>query len=127
MTVLTRHIEAGILEDPSLPPPEDMWTLTVDPQAAVDKAVDVVIRFEMGVPVKLQAGDKVYTDSLELFVALNAIGKAAGIGRVDIVEVRGTSQRVSLKLTDIKEPLYRTEKSRLLRRARHDYSSPGSS
>jgi argininosuccinate synthase len=68
-----------------------MWTLTVDPQAAVDKAVDIVIRFEKGLPVELQVGDMVYTDSLELFVALNAIGKAAGIGRIDIVEVRATS------------------------------------
>lgn len=65
-----------------------MWTLTVDPQVAVDKPVDIAIRFEKGLPVKLQVGDKVYTDSLELFVALNAIGKAAGIGRIDIVEVR---------------------------------------
>jgi len=80
--------EACILEDPSLPPPEDMWTLTVDPQAAVDKPVDIAIRFEKGLPVKLQVGDGVYTDSLELFVALNAIGKAAGIGRIDIVENR---------------------------------------
>jgi argininosuccinate synthase len=65
-----------------------MWTLTVDPQAAVDKPVDIAIRFEKGLPVKLQVSDRVYTDSLELFVALNAIGKAAGIGRIDIVEVR---------------------------------------
>jgi argininosuccinate synthase len=68
-----------------------MWTLTVDPQAAVDKPVDIVIRFEKGLPVELQVGDMVYTDSLELCVALNAIGKAAGIGRIDIVEVRATS------------------------------------
>ncbi|KAI9656535.1 MAG: hypothetical protein M1821_004742 [Bathelium mastoideum] len=80
--------EAGILEDPSLPPPEDMWTLTIDPQAATDKPVDIVINFEKGLPVKLQASDRVYTDSLELFGALNAIGKAAGIGRIDIVENR---------------------------------------
>ncbi|KAI9692151.1 MAG: hypothetical protein M1822_006381 [Bathelium mastoideum] len=82
------HVEAGILEDPSLPPPEDMWTLTIDPQAATDKPVDIVINFEKGLPVKLQASDRVYTDSLELFGALNAIGKAAGIGRIDIVENR---------------------------------------
>jgi argininosuccinate synthase len=80
--------EAGILEDPSLPPPEDMWLLTVDPQKAEDKATDIAISFEKGLPVKLVVGDKTYTDSLELFNTLNAIGKAAGIGRIDIVENR---------------------------------------
>jgi len=64
-----------------------MWLLTVDPQVAEDKPVDIAIRFEKGLPVKLTVGDKVYTDSLELFIVLNAIGKAAGIGRIDIVEV----------------------------------------
>jgi argininosuccinate synthase len=85
-----------------------MWTLTVNPQTAEDKAVDIAIRFEKGLPVKLQVGDKAYTDSLELFTVLNAIGKAAGIGRIDIVEVRVPSQRVSTKLTNIQEPLHWT-------------------
>ena len=80
--------EAGALEDPSLSPPDDMWTRTIDPRAAPDEPVDIAILFEQGLPVKLRAGDKEYTDSLGLFVALNEIGKKAGIGRIDIVEVR---------------------------------------
>jgi len=80
--------EAGVLEDPSIPPPEDMWTRTVDPRAAPDEPVDIAILFEKGLPAKLRVGDKVYTDSLEIFVALNDIGKKAGIGRIDIIEVR---------------------------------------
>ncbi|OCL08218.1 argininosuccinate synthase-like protein [Glonium stellatum] len=80
--------EAGALEDPSIPPPDDMWTRTVDPQAAPDEPVDIALLFEKGLPVKLRVGDKEYTDSLELFVALNEIGKRAGIGRIDIVENR---------------------------------------
>ena len=64
-----------------------MWTRTVDPLAAPDKPVDIVVRFEQGLPTKLEVGGKVHTDSLELFIALNDIGKKAGIGRIDIVEV----------------------------------------
>jgi len=80
--------EAGALEDPSIPPPDDMWTRTIDPRAAPDEPVDIAVLFEQGLPVKLRVGEKEYTDSLELFVALNEIGKKAGIGRIDIVENR---------------------------------------
>jgi argininosuccinate synthase len=64
-----------------------MWTRTDDPRTAPDEPVDITIRFEKGLPVKLTVGDKTYTDSLELFEKLNEIGKKAGIGRIDIVEV----------------------------------------
>ena len=87
--------EAGALEDPSIPPPHDMWTRTIDPEAAPDKAVDIAILFSHGLPAELRVGDKKYTDSLELFIALNEIGKKAGIGRIDIVEVRRKPLRIS--------------------------------
>jgi argininosuccinate synthase len=80
--------EAGALENPSVPPPDDMWTQTIDPRDAPNEPVDIAVLFEQGLPVKLRVGDKEYTDSLELFIALNEIGKNAGIGRIDIVEVR---------------------------------------
>ncbi|KAL8830341.1 MAG: hypothetical protein Q9170_005777 [Blastenia crenularia] len=80
--------EAGILEDPAATPPADMYTRTVDPQDAPDKPVDVTLTFQRGLPVKLQVNGKEYTDSLELFETLNEIGEKAGIGRIDIVEVR---------------------------------------
>jgi argininosuccinate synthase len=51
---------------------------------------DITIQFEKGLPVKLRAEGKEVTDSLELFIALNAIGKLHGIGRIDIVEVWST-------------------------------------
>ena len=38
--------------------------------------------------MELKAGGKTVTDSLELFIALNALGKKHGIGRIDIVENR---------------------------------------
>lgn len=79
--------EAGVLEDPSAAPPDDMYTRTLDPRNASDQPVDITLTFRSGLPVKLQVGDKKFTDSLDLFVALNEIGKQAGIGRIDIVEV----------------------------------------
>ena len=92
--------EAGALEDPSIPPPDDMWTRTIDPRAAPDEPVDIAVLFEQGLPVKLRVGDKEYTDSLELFVALNEIGKKAGIGRIDIVEVRRNNS-ISLRFVGL--------------------------
>lgn len=80
--------EAGMLEDPAIPPPNDMWTRTDDPRTAPDEPVDIGILFKQGLPVELRVGSKKYTDSLELFIALNEVGKKAGIGRIDIVENR---------------------------------------
>ena len=80
--------EAGMLEDPAIPPPKDMWTRTNDPRTAPDEPVDIGLVFKKGLPVELNVGDKKYTDSLELFMTLNEIGKVAGIGRIDIVENR---------------------------------------
>jgi argininosuccinate synthase len=51
---------------------------------------DVTIQFEKGIPVKVISEGKEVTDSLELFIYLNAIGKTHGIGRIDIVEVCGS-------------------------------------
>ncbi|OCK75604.1 argininosuccinate synthase [Lepidopterella palustris CBS 459.81] len=80
--------ESGQLEDPSQPPPNDMWTRTDDPMTAPDTPQDVTIQFEKGIPVKVKSEGREFTDSLELFIALNAIGKTHGIGRIDIVENR---------------------------------------
>jgi argininosuccinate synthase len=53
--------EAGILEDPDQTPPDDMWVMTPDGS---------------------------HTESVDLFKALNKIGRIHGIGRIDIVENR---------------------------------------
>ncbi|EPE28918.1 Argininosuccinate synthetase, C-terminal [Glarea lozoyensis ATCC 20868] len=81
--------EAGILEDPDVTAPEDMWKLTVDPLKAPDKPEDFTLVFEKGLPVKLiSASGKTFTDSVELFLEANAIARRHGVGRVDIVENR---------------------------------------
>ncbi|GAB1315806.1 argininosuccinate synthase [Madurella fahalii] len=80
--------EAGILEQPELEPPKDMWKRTVDPTKAPDEPTRFTVHFDQGVPVKLEVGDKVVTGSLEIFKEANEIGRVNGIGRVDIVESR---------------------------------------
>src|SRR5919204_751958 len=48
-----RSIEAGILEDPWLKPPEDAFAWTVDPNEAPERPAYAVIRFEAGTPESL--------------------------------------------------------------------------
>lgn len=81
--------EAGILEDPNVTPPEDMWKLTVDPTKAPDAPEDFTVHFQKGLPVKLDyENGKSVTEPVELFLTANAIARRHGVGRVDIVENR---------------------------------------
>ncbi|TGO63633.1 hypothetical protein BOTNAR_0097g00030 [Botryotinia narcissicola] len=80
--------EAGILEDPDVTPPEDMWKLTVDPLKAPDQPEDFTLVFEKGLPKKLITNGKTIIDSVELFLESNAIARRHGVGRIDIVENR---------------------------------------
>jgi argininosuccinate synthase len=79
-----RSIEAGILEDPWAPPPEDAFALTAAPATAPPPA-EVVIGFEAGLPVSLDGADLSLAD---LIASLNEQAGAYGIGRIDIVENR---------------------------------------
>ncbi|KAG6809145.1 argininosuccinate synthetase [Tricholoma furcatifolium] len=82
--------EAGILEDPNTTPPADMWKLTTAPEDAPQTPERISIEFKAGLPVKVTVPDegKTYTDAVEIFLALNAIARKHGIGRIDIVENR---------------------------------------
>jgi argininosuccinate synthase len=82
--------EAGILEDPAMEPAKDVYSKTVDPEDAPDKAARIVVEFKDGIPVKVEnLGDgTVETKPLALFMYLNQLGSAHGIGRVDMVENR---------------------------------------
>ena len=77
--------EGGILEDPWAEPPEDMFVLTLSPEAAPDKTAYVEIDFEKGNPVAVD-GNKM--SPATLLDHLNRIAGANGIGRVDMVENR---------------------------------------
>lgn len=65
-----------------------MWLMTADPMKAPNEPTDITLHFEKGIPVKLVTPQKEYTDSVELFQALNKLGYTHGIGRIDIVENR---------------------------------------
>jgi argininosuccinate synthase len=77
--------EGGILEDVWAEPPESMFTLTVSPQKAPDKPTYVEVSFVDGIPTAVN-GKKM--GPAKLLAALNALGGANGIGRLDLVENR---------------------------------------
>jgi argininosuccinate synthase len=77
--------EGGILEDPWAEPDESMYVLSVSPEKAPDKPQYVEIEFENGNPI---AVDGTKLSPADLLAALNKIGGAHGIGRVDLVENR---------------------------------------
>jgi argininosuccinate synthase len=82
--------EAGVLEDPSFRPPENVFSWTVSPQDAPDSETILEIEFKDGYPIKVTNLNNgvVKEDSLELFYYLNEIGSQNGVGRVDLVENR---------------------------------------
>ena len=82
--------EAGILEDPSTEPEKNIYSKTVDPEDAPDHPTRIELEFKDGIPVRvtnLEDGTE-KKDPLELFLYLNDLGSANGVGRIDIVENR---------------------------------------
>ncbi len=79
-----RSIETGVLEDPWIEAPDDVYEWTAHP-AAQAPGVVVEIGFERGVPVSLD-GRRLSGDTL--VTELNATAGARGIGRIDHVENR---------------------------------------
>ncbi len=77
--------EGGILEDPWMEPPEDMFALSVSPTDAPDAPTYVEIDFEAGTPVAVD-GERLTPAAL--LAELNELGGANGVGRVDLVENR---------------------------------------
>ncbi|MDT7897334.1 MAG: argininosuccinate synthase [Armatimonadota bacterium] len=80
-----RSIEAGILEDPTIEPPEEAFRWTVSPQHAPDEPEYLTVHFEQGIPVALNDEPM---DLVTLISRLNAIGGRHGIGRIDMMENR---------------------------------------
>jgi len=77
--------EGGILEDPWRAPYDDMFQLTVAPEKAADRPVDVEVDIESGVPVAVD-GERL--GPAALLARLNTLAGAHGVGRVDVVENR---------------------------------------
>ena len=77
--------EGGQLEDPWLEPPTDVFGITVAPEQAPDTPLELILGFEEGWPVAL---DGQALTPFELLTALNELGGAHGVGRIDLVENR---------------------------------------
>lgn len=80
-----RSIEAGILEDPWIEPPEEIYEWTVNPAKAPDTPQYLEIGFEQGIPISL---DGVPLDGITLISRLNKLAGQHGIGRIDHLENR---------------------------------------
>jgi argininosuccinate synthase len=80
-----RSIECGMLEDPWVEPPDDIYTLTRPAQECPDEPAYLELEFEAGVPVRTNG---IEMPLLELFESLETIAGAHGVGRIDMVENR---------------------------------------
>lgn len=82
--------EAGILENPSAICQEEIYSRTISPEKATDKAEIIALSFAKGSPINLtlhETGESV-VGALEIFMKLNELGSKHGIGRLDMVENR---------------------------------------
>jgi argininosuccinate synthase len=77
--------EGKVLEDPAKEAPSIVYQRTISPMEAPDKATDITIGFERGDAVSID-GKKL--SPATLLAQLNDLGKANGIGRLDLVENR---------------------------------------
>jgi argininosuccinate synthase len=80
-----KSIECGVLEDPWMEPPDDVWVWTRSAAKAPAKPAYVEIAFEKGIPVSLDGEE---LDGVALIRHLNELAGEHGIGRVDHIENR---------------------------------------
>jgi argininosuccinate synthase len=79
-----RSIETGVLEDPWVAPPSDVFEWTADPATGPDP-VEITVAFEGGVPVELD-GERL--GPVDLVDRIHTVAAAHGVGRIDHVEDR---------------------------------------
>ncbi|MFH0942119.1 MAG: argininosuccinate synthase [Chloroflexota bacterium] len=91
-----RSIECGVLEDPWVEPPEDIYGWTKGGGAAQSEPGYIEVGFYQGVPVALDGKE---ISGVDLLGRLNELAGQHGIGRVDHVEDR----RVGIKSREIYE------------------------
>ncbi|MCL2818966.1 MAG: argininosuccinate synthase [Actinomycetia bacterium] len=81
-----RAIECGVLEDPWVEPPSDIYTLTHDARTdTADEAEYAVVSFTEGVPTALDGKKMSFHD---IILAMNELAGKHGVGRIDMVENR---------------------------------------
>jgi argininosuccinate synthase len=77
--------EGKILEDPAVEADEIVYQRTIRPEDAPDRATVISMAFEHGDPVGIDGAN---LSPAALLTRLNELGKANGIGRLDLVENR---------------------------------------
>jgi argininosuccinate synthase len=77
--------EGKVLEDPSQEVPDYVYSRTIGPEAAPDRPMVITIDFVKGDAVAI---DGKAMSPAALLTALNELGRANGIGRLDLVENR---------------------------------------
>ena len=77
--------EGKVLEDPNEEVPDYVYSRTISPEDAPDKATYITIDFERGDPTAI---DGVALSPATLLAKLNDLAHANGIGRLDLVENR---------------------------------------
>ncbi len=77
--------ESGVLEDPWVAPPGNIFVLTKSPESAADEPEEITLSFEKGEPTAID-GERY--GAVDLLTKLNYLGGEHGIGRVDLVENR---------------------------------------
>ena len=80
-----KSIECGVLEDPWVEPPEEVFTWTTSPTDAPDKPCYIEIGFDRGIPTSL---DGQALSGVALVDKLNSLAGEHGVGRVDHLENR---------------------------------------
>jgi argininosuccinate synthase len=77
--------EGKVLEDPAQEVPDYVYSRTLDPEQAPDRATYITVAFERGDAVAI---DSAPLSPASLLARLNELGRQNGIGRLDLVENR---------------------------------------
>jgi argininosuccinate synthase len=80
-----RSIQRGILEDPWIEPPAEVFTLTKSPAACPDEAAYIELQFERGEPVAVNG---VAMPFMDVIASVGTIAGDHGVGRIDMIENR---------------------------------------
>ena len=80
-----RSIECGVLEDPWAEPADDVFAWTKSPGEAPDKAENITLGFEEGLPISINGRRR---KGVALIQQVHKIACKHGVGRIDHVETR---------------------------------------
>ncbi len=94
-----RTIRQGAALDVAHSLPEEAYKWTVSAQMAPDRAVNVEIGFENGIPVSIAIDGRKFSDGPSMIAKLNDAGGKQGVGRVDWLD----DKVIGLKIREVYE------------------------